>query len=377
MGELIDLTGQTFGKWIVLGIDENSNSNNIKWKCQCSCDEHTIRSVRGYALRSGRSKSCGCLRKDELQNLNGMICGNWKVLREVERDIDNNRQFLCECRCEKHTIRVIKQYSLNRNETNSCMCSNYKDLTGMKFGKLTVLRFDQKAYDDGKKNNKYVYKWICECDCKEKDKNIVSVSKSNLITGHTSSCGCYCIERIKDSCTQDLTNLRFGKLVVIKRDAPKISKKGNKTEMWLCQCDCGTIKTISHSALKQGRTISCGCIQSKMEFKAKKYFDKMSINYIQQYTYDDCKYKGILRFDFYLPNYDCCVEFDGIQHFEVVDFGGNNLEKATEKFRVTQIKDEIKNNYCKNNNIKLIRIPYWDFDNYKNILFDKLGIGGE
>ena len=62
-----------------------------------------------------------------------------------------------------------------------------------------------------------------------------------------------------------------------------------------------------------------------------------------------------LKFDFYLPDYNCCIEYDGKQHFEPIDyFGGKN------GFIKTQERDDIKNQYCKNNDIKLIRIPYTD-----------------
>jgi very-short-patch-repair endonuclease len=60
-----------------------------------------------------------------------------------------------------------------------------------------------------------------------------------------------------------------------------------------------------------------------------------------------------LRFDFYLPKYNTCIEFDGKQHFEPVKiFGGN------ENFKEIIKKDSIKNMYCDTNGIKLIRIKY-------------------
>jgi hypothetical protein len=64
-----------------------------------------------------------------------------------------------------------------------------------------------------------------------------------------------------------------------------------------------------------------------------------------------------------LPDYNICIEYDGIQHFESVDYFGGELG-----FINTQMRDNIKNEYCKNNNIKLIRIPYWDYENIDQIL---------
>ena len=68
-----------------------------------------------------------------------------------------------------------------------------------------------------------------------------------------------------------------------------------------------------------------------------------------------------------MPKYNICIEYDGRQHFEIVKkFGG------LEGFIDTKIRDTIKNTYCKKNNIKLIRIPYWDFDNIEKILHKEI-----
>ena len=76
-----------------------------------------------------------------------------------------------------------------------------------------------------------------------------------------------------------------------------------------------------------------------------------------------------LRPDFFLPNYNLVIEFDGIQHFEPIDFFGG--QKGFEKRKQ---KDREKNEYCKNNNIDILRIPYWDFDNIEKIIKNKLKI---
>jgi len=94
------------------------------------------------------------------------------------------------------------------------------------------------------------------------------------------------------------------------------------------------------------------CMESKGENIINKYLKSYNINYIRQHKFEDCKYKRKLPFDFYLPDYNCCIEFDGIQHYEPVKrFGVDNL-------LLIQKKDKIKNEYCFNNNIRLIRIKY-------------------
>lgn len=125
-----------------------------------------------------------------------------------------------------------------------------------------------------------------------------------------------------------------------------------------------------------GQVISCGCKQkerSKGERLVKENLDKLNIQYIEQKTFEECYDNYLLRFDFYLPDYNCCIEYDGKQHFEPIEYFGGE-----EKFKDQQQKDNIKNEYCKNNNIKLIRIPYTDYSILNEIyLLNKIGINNE
>lgn len=83
------------------------------------------------------------------------------------------------------------------------------------------------------------------------------------------------------------------------------------------------------------------------------YLNNMNVYFIPQHTFNDCRNKKLLPFDFYLPEYNLCIEYDGIQHFEPVEyFGGiDALERC-------QHNDAIKNNYCLLHNIRLLRIRY-------------------
>lgn len=111
------------------------------------------------------------------------------------------------------------------------------------------------------------------------------------------------------------------------------------------------------------------CNNSKGESKIRDFLENNKIHYKREYKFKDCKFYKELRFDFYLPNYNICIEFDGIQHFEIVKcFGG------MDGFIGTKIRDTIKNKYCKDNDIKLIRIPYLEINNIENILIKELKI---
>jgi very-short-patch-repair endonuclease len=120
------------------------------------------------------------------------------------------------------------------------------------------------------------------------------------------------------------------------------------------------------------RGIGCPkCKSSKGELIIEQYLKEHKIKYISQYRFENCKNIKLLRFDFYLSNYNTCIEYDGIQHYKPWN-GKKDNKKYIKKFKNTQLHDKIKNEYCLKNNIRLIRIPYWDFKNIETILKDQL-----
>ena len=95
--------------------------------------------------------------------------------------------------------------------------------------------------------------------------------------------------------------------------------------------------------------------KSKGEIKIKKILMEKNIIFNQEKRFNECRDKRVLPFDFYLPEYNLCIEYDGIQHFKAIDFFGGD------KYLIyIQKHDQIKNNYCKKNNINLLRIQYND-----------------
>ena len=150
-----------------------------------------------------------------------------------------------------------------------------------------------------------------------------------------------------------------------KYDYSLVDYKNNKTK----------IKIICpiHGEFKQSpiiHMIGSGCPKcntSKGEKNIIKYLTKNKINYIHQKTFDGCKYKNKLHFDFYLPEFNLAIEFDGEQHFNPIDFFGGIKE-----FEKLNIKDSIKNNFCIKNDIYLLRVPYYKIDDIELILNNKL-----
>lgn len=113
------------------------------------------------------------------------------------------------------------------------------------------------------------------------------------------------------------------------------------------------------------------CKKSKGELIIEKWLRKNKHAFKTQHSFQDCiGIKKTLPFDFYLPDINTCIEFDGRQHFEPVDFsrGGLSKKEILKTFKQTQNNDNTKTNYCKSKNIKLIRISYKQFNNINNIL---------
>lgn len=108
----------------------------------------------------------------------------------------------------------------------------------------------------------------------------------------------------------------------------------------------------------------CTCMTSNGEKRIIKYLENNNIKYIRQKQFKNCKYKKVLQFDFYLLDYNICIEYDGIQHFEYIKW----FHKSIENFEIYKLKDKIKNNYCFVNKIKLIRITYTKENNIEEIL---------
>lgn len=176
-----NLTGQKFGRLTVISKDGYhtypSGRKSVKWLCRCDCGNEV--SVIGQNLKNGSTKSCGCIRLE--------------------------------------------------------------DLTGKRFGRLIVI-----GKGETKRNATH---WKCLCDCG----NVVNVVNSHLLGGISKSCGCIRADNGRKK-AKNLLGQRFGRLTVVE----KVESKNGRSR-WKCLCDCGNYKIASSSTLHNGTTTSCGC----------------------------------------------------------------------------------------------------------------------
>lgn len=126
----------------------------------------------------------------------------------------------------------------------------------------------------------------------------------------------------------------------------------------------------NHNAEKSAGCVKCN--QSAGEKRIIYCLEKHGIDYTTQQTFEGCQHKLPLRYDVYCKQFDLAIEFQGQQHFYPVAFGSSTEEEALDQFIITQKCDNIKKEFCKANNMQLLEIPYWEYDNIEKIILNKI-----
>lgn len=260
---LQDLTGQRFGKLVVIERAPSRPKSNGKyrtmWKCRCDCGREV--EVAASKLKSGHTISCG-------------------------------RQ---GCKKNQH----------------------FEDLTGMRFGRLLV---QERAEDYVRPSGNKDPQWKCICDCG----NIVIKRSQYLKRSKSPSCGCWKSEITSQNKRIDLTGQRFGLLTVEGFAYVRHTEGGNNPiGCYNCICDCGNTKIVSANTLRSGYIKSCGCLkQSYGDYIIEQRLIETGTKYVKEYTFSDLlSEKGFhLRFDYALLRPEdgsliCLIEYQGEQHF--------------------------------------------------------------
>ena len=268
-------------------------------------------------------------------NLTNQKFGFWTALYPIKK---NNRIYW-HCRCDCGEEKEVLQYSLASGKSKSCGCQSnnnkrFNDISDRTFGDLLVLEKTNKR-DHG------AVVWKCQCSCG----NIVEWDVGRLQQTKHPHCGC----------KKSLIGETFGKLTVVK----KVDKNSSdRSQYWLCQCECGGTTILSTGDLRSGKVIGCGCSKSIGEYNIAQILSKNNIIFQKEYTFPDLKDKKLLRYDFAIlteqGEVSRLIEFDGEQHINknnswYTNSGANH--------------DFLKNKYAQKKNIPLVRIPYSKRDN--------------
>ena len=126
-------------------------------------------------------------------------------------------------------------------------------------------------------------------------------------------------------------------------------------------------------SLFYGKSRGCPlCTASNGETKLQNILNKRNINIKTQHIFPDCKNIKVLKFDAYDTDNNIAYEYQGEQHYYPVNFGGMSDDEAEQEFLDLQKRDQIKLDYCNNNHIPLIRIPYWEYNNMEEFIDNEL-----
>lgn len=287
-----------------------------------------------------------------VKDYTGQQIGKLTVLYRIENysSPSGKTHVMWHCRCDCGNFKDVSSDYLRKSKCPSCGCEATKNRTeknrinhvGQKFNRLTILDiiWDEKPI-----------KAVCKCDC---GNDYIGI-KADIVSGHTQSCGCLQAEMASNTNTKDWTG------VVADSGVEFIGQHHmNEHGQWVWECKCPLCNNLFcelPAKVNNGHTTSCGCrIQSFGESYIQSLLEDMEIEFTPQYTFEGCKNVYVLRFDFALFDKNSLIgliEYDGKQHFEPIDFFGGQ-----DGFEKTQKRDEIKNSYCKTNNIPLVRIPY-------------------
>ena len=269
--------------------------------------------------------------------------GKLVVVCPAPKKKDKYTRWICQCDCGQ--ITEVRTDFLRNGHTTSCGCIKQThfgrhNLIGERFGKLTVLEH----LPPDKKH--------CQCDCG----NTVDVFTYNLTSGNTRSCGCLQKEQASKASFISLIGKQFGKLMVLER----VENNRYGHTCYRCQCECGGITIVDSTNLRNGNTISCGCVKSKGEMIINKWLQEHNITFQTQYSHPQIVYTTGRRpfFDFAIlfdNQLIALLEYNGKQHYEAT--GGWNTEEV---FKITQNRDQQKRQQCKQLNIPLFEIAYFE-----------------
>lgn len=304
-----------------------------------------------------------------------MIGNEFQGLTVIELDEEKNKQlklerklglrssapvyYICQCVCG-NIMSLAKQKIKNRKTygCDKCKNINLNDYIGECINKWEILDIEKEKY------NKPHFKCKCLCGV------IKYVNCYNIINGKSKDCGCGRKEYLRLQ-KVDLTGLKFGKLRVIENTG----ERKNDKDIYKCLCDCGHYCYVRSSSLTTSHTTSCGCVSSNYNNIISGILDELGYNYETEYHVDlkdysdDVKY---IRFDVFIESLNLAIEYDGEFHFMPIPY--LDIDEGIKNLERTQYRDKVKNKYCYDNNIYLLRIPYTQSKNIKDIILKTIDI---
>lgn len=315
------------------------------------CKEHNIlwMAYPNNILRGHGCYICGNnLKKTNKQYVNEVNTIN-KYIDVIGTYIDAKTPITHRCKIDNYTWDASPDSILRGTGCPKC-ARNAKKTTDSYVKELSLINQNIEAIEDySGANTKILHR--CKVDGFEWE-----ATPANVLFG----CGCpECKKRILHNIFVKSHTTYVQQLFVINPDLEVIGEYVNSKTPILHKCKIdgyewfiAPMNTLSGQGCPQ-------CQESIGERRIRQYLQMHNIAYSYQHKFEDCKDKKQLPFDFYLPDYNLCIEYDGRQHFEPVNFSGNGYDWSLSQFATVQKHDNMKSQYCKDNNIHLLRIPYF------------------
>jgi len=268
--------------------------------------------------------------------------------------------------CLKHGIFEQKPNDhLNNHGCPTCAYENKK---------LTTNKFIQYAINVHGKT--YNYSLV---ECKNRNTKVKIICDNHGVFeqnrgAHLNGSGCQkCVNENQSSTRESFIKKAKDIHGKNKYDYSLVKYKNSYTKVKIICKKHGIFLQVPSSHL---RRIGCPkCQESSGERKIRIWLENTNINYVQEKRFKNCRYKNPLPFDFYLPEYSICIEYDGEQHYKFAkNFGKKILtqDDAIWNLYCRKRNDRIKTKYCLLNDITLLRIPYYEKNNIDSILESKL-----
>lgn len=343
IGKSTNYTGKIFKDFKAIYRCEQTG-HDAMWVLQCQNCGCYVRKTMSSFIRK-ETQQCNCSK-----SIIGKTFYYITVLENTSKRASNGG-LIVKCKCNIcNNIFEAEKGKIIQGQYKSCGCLNKSDLKNVhqKNGRLTGLE------PTDQKNNSGSIIWKCRCDCGK----ICFVSTGDFNSEKVRSCGCLAKENIikisketrdivAKKLTKDWSNQKINNIIIINK-----AYSNNRGVYWNCKCPfCNTIFQARPIELIERNRYSCGCqTMSNNEYKISSLLKKDNINFIYNLYIKEIK----LKFDFYINNNNYAIEFDGSQHFKYTGGGWDTKDK----FKKTRQRDLIKNKYCFDNNIPLIRIPY-------------------
>ena len=154
-----------------------------------------------------------------------------------------------------------------------------------------------------------------------------------------------------------------------------INSQTNNLKIICPRCQKNILVTSLSHFLQHGGQACKQCYRKESvgERRIRQWLENNNIQFVQEKWFDDCRDNNPLPFDFYLPDNNLLIEYDGKQHFEETHFFIRKDTRFNDSVTsYIKFHDQIKTEYCKKNNHELLRIPYTKINDIENILSQKL-----